>query len=100
MELLVGARTSEVLGPPVRAAIDESVSFKASELETIFADHPLASLASLVPLTLLAEVATAAFFGLELFSRAGRPADIECLAQTVAAAAGMLGAITLPEPPQ
>jgi len=82
VELLVGARTSPGLGQPIRQALDESTQFTAAELVRIMGDSPSAQL---IPVELLAEVATATFFGLELFIQAGRPVDIDRLAHTTAA---------------
>jgi len=81
VELLVGARTSPTLAEPVGAAIDESIQFAARELETIFGDSPWTQL---VPVDLVAELATAAFFGLELFTQADREVDIDRIARYAA----------------
>lgn len=86
VELLIGARTSPSLTEPVNRAISESIDFAARELETVLGSTPLTQL---VPIELVAEVATAAFFGLELFSQAGREVDIDRLARTAAMAIGL-----------
>lgn len=88
VELLVGARTVPDLAGPVGEAIDESVAFATAELRRIVGDSPVTQL---VPVELVAEVATAAFFGLEMFSQAGREPDIDRLARTAALAMGALG---------
>ena len=82
MELLVGSRTSEVLAAEVRAGIDQALEFVAAQLTEVLADSPLAQL---VPTTLLAEVAGAAFLGLEVMTQSGRDIDLERLATLVSA---------------
>lgn len=81
VELVVAARTNPALSEPVMTAIDESIRFAAGELETILADGPWAAL---LPVDLVAELATAAFFGLELFTQADRPVDLDRLARLLA----------------
>ena len=91
IELLVGARTSPSLAEPVTAAIDESIRFAAVELEKVFGDS---AWARLVPVDLVAELAAASFFGLELFTQAGRDIDIDRIARYAA-----LGIAQLPHLP-
>jgi len=87
VELLIGARTSTTLSQPVNDAITRSIDFAAEELHTILDGTPWLQV---VPVDLIAEVATAAFFGLELFSQAGREVDIDRLAKTAAFGIQML----------
>jgi AcrR family transcriptional regulator len=88
VELMVGARTSPELAEPVTAAIDRSIRFATAELEKIFGDSPWAQL---IPVDLVAELGAAAFFGLELFTQAGREVDIDRIARYAA-----LGVAQLP----
>lgn len=94
VELLVAARTTPGLTEPIVTAIDESIHFAAGELETILADSPWGPL---LPVDLVAELATAAFFGLELFTQADRPVDLDRLARLVALGIGQLRHLTPPE---
>lgn len=95
VELLVAARTSPALAEPVGEAIDESIRFAAGELTTILGDTPWSQL---VPADLLAELATAAFFGLELFTQADRPIDLDRLARLVALGVNQLHHLAPPPP--
>ena len=88
IELLVGARTSPELSKPVTEAIDRSIRFATKELEKIFGDSPWAQL---IPVDLVAELGAASFFGLELFTQAGREVDIDRIARYAA-----LGVAQLP----
>ncbi len=81
IELLVGARTSPGLAEPVNDAIDRSIRFATEELKTVFGDSPWTQL---VPVDLVAEMAAASFFGLELFTQAGRDIDIDRIARYAA----------------
>lgn len=92
VELLVGSRTSPQLAEPVVAAIDRSIEFAATELAAILGDNPLTRI---VPVELVAELATAAFFGLELFTQSGREVDIDRMARTAALGIGMLGSLPI-----
>ncbi|MEZ5341119.1 MAG: TetR/AcrR family transcriptional regulator [Acidimicrobiales bacterium] len=95
VELLVGSRTSPGLAKPIADAIDRSIAFASNELQTILGDNPIVQL---VPADLLAELATAAFFGLELFTQGGREVDIERLARTAALGFAQLASLgTLPQ---
>ena len=81
IELLVGACTSPALAEPVTAAIDQSIRFATRELETVFGESPWAQF---LPVDLVAELAAASFFGLELFTQAGRDIDIDRIARYAA----------------
>lgn len=93
VELLIGARTSQALSEPVGQAISESIDFAARELQAVLGASPVTQL---VPIDLIAEVATAAFFGLELFTQAGRSVDVDRLARTAALAVGLAHGAGLP----
>ena len=92
VELLVGSRTSPELATPVMDAIDRSIAFATDELRIVLSDSPLTQL---VPVELVAELATAAFFGLELFSQAGRAIDIDRIARTAALGIGLLSSLPI-----
>ncbi len=93
VELVVAARTTPGLAEPVGHAIDQSIEFAANELSTILGDTPLTDL---VPVELMAELATAAFFGLELFSHAERAVDLDRVAQIAALAVALLPHLPTP----
>lgn len=92
VELLVGSRTSSELAAPVMDAIDRSIDFATEELRIVLSNSPLTQL---VPVELVAELATAAFFGLELFSQAGRDIDIDRIARTAALGIGLLSSLPI-----
>lgn len=94
MELFVGARTSPALASEVRSAIDRAIVYATAELQRVIGDSPLGRL---VPIPLVAEVAAAAFLGLEILAQNGRAIDLDQLARTLAAALQLLGAR---EPPR
>jgi AcrR family transcriptional regulator len=83
MELFVGARTSPVLAIEVRAAIDRAIDYATSEMQTVIGDSPITQL---LPVSLIAELAAAAFLGIEVLSQNGREIDVDRLASTLAAA--------------
>ena len=89
MELIVGARTSPVLATEVRSAIDRALDFATTELDRVLGGSPIEQL---VPLTLLAELAAAAFLGLEVLTQNGREIDLDRLAAAVAAGIQLIGA--------
>jgi AcrR family transcriptional regulator len=81
MELLVGARTSPELAAEVKRIIDDAIAFVAAEIAGVVAGT---SIAALVPSTLLAELAGAAFLGLEVLLQNGRAIDVDELARVAA----------------
>ena len=83
MELFVGARTSPALTVEVRGAIDRAIQYATSEMRVVLGDSPLGRL---LPVPLIAEVAAAAFLGLEILAQNGREIDLDELARTLAAA--------------
>jgi hypothetical protein len=64
----------------VRAAIDRAIAFAVDEVQRALGDSPLAQV---VPVALLAELAAAAFLGLEVLTQNGREIDLDRLATTV-----------------
>ena len=94
VELLVASRTNPALTEPIGAAIDESIRFAATELATILDGTPWGQL---VPAELLAELAAAAFFGLELFTQTDRSIDLDRLARLLALGVGQLPHLAPPE---
>lgn len=95
MELLVGCRSSPLLAEEVRAAINQAMAFAAQEVERVVGSSPLARL---VPPVLLADLAAAAFLGLEILTQNGRVVDVDQLATTVASGLQFLAAIAPPAP--
>ncbi|MDY7103890.1 MAG: TetR/AcrR family transcriptional regulator [Actinomycetota bacterium] len=87
MELLVGARTSEVLAARVSAAIDEVLAFATVEVNRVLGDSPITQLLS--P-QLLAELGGAAFLGLAILDQNGREVDVDRLAAVVAGGLAMM----------
>lgn len=94
VELLVAARTSPALSQPVGQAIDRSIQFATEELRTVLAGSPWSQL---LPVDLVAELATAAFFGLELFTQAERPIDLDRLARLLALGISQLQHLSPPQ---
>ncbi len=90
MELLVGSRTSPILAGEVRAAIDHALAFATEQIRNVLSDSPLAQV---VPVELLAELAGAAFLGLEVLTQSGREIDLDRLASHVALAMNAIAAL-------
>jgi AcrR family transcriptional regulator len=95
MELFVGARTSPALAAEVRAAIDRAIRYATSEMEAVLGSSPITQL---LPVPLIAELAAAAFLGLEVLAQNGREIDLERLTTALAAAVQLLTAGTRPLP--
>jgi AcrR family transcriptional regulator len=91
MELLVGSRTSPVLAEQVRAAFDHAMTFATTELERVVGDSPLTQI---IPLALVAELASAAFLGLEVLTQNGREIDIDAIASSVSTALTAISALS------
>ena len=87
MELFVGARTSPALAAEVKAAIDQAIDYAATELEAVIGGTPVAKL---LPIKLIAELASAAFLGIEVLMQNGRRIDVDTLAATLAVAVQLL----------
>jgi AcrR family transcriptional regulator len=82
MELFVGARTSPALAGEVRKAIDRAIDYATNEMESVLGSSPITQL---VPVPLIAELAAAAFLGIEVLAQNGREMDLDRLVATLAA---------------
>jgi AcrR family transcriptional regulator len=82
MELFVGARTSPALAAEVRAAIDQAIDYAIAEMQRVLGGSPITHL---IPVDLIAELAAAAFLGIEVLAQNGREIDLDRLATTLAA---------------
>ncbi|HET7487584.1 MAG TPA: TetR/AcrR family transcriptional regulator [Acidimicrobiales bacterium] len=87
MELFVGARTSPALAAEVRTAIDDAIAYATAEMQAVVGGSPVAAI---VPVALVAELAAAAFLGIEILLQNGRPVDIDRLSATLVTAIGVL----------
>jgi AcrR family transcriptional regulator len=87
MELFVGARTSPELATEVRAAIDGAIEYATAEMRTVLGESPITQL---LPVSLIAELAAAAFLGVEILTQNGRDMDLDRLATTLAAGVRLL----------
>lgn len=97
MELFVGSRTSPALAAEVRAAVDVAMRFATDELGRVFdralGDSPMRQL---LPVDVIAELAAAAFLGLEVLTQSGREIDLDRLAAQVSLTLAALGALASP----
>jgi AcrR family transcriptional regulator len=93
MELFVGARTSPALAHEVRSAIDRAIEYATGELRTVIGGTPFGQV---LPIPLIAEVAAAAFLGLEILAQNGREIDLDELAGALNAAVVLLSGLTPP----
>lgn len=91
MELFVGARTSPALAAEVRAAIDGAIEYATAEMQVVLGDSPITQL---LPIPLIAELAAAAFLGIEVLAQNGRDMDLDRLATTLAAVVHLVKAGT------
>ena len=82
MELFVGARTSPALASEVRKAIDRAIDYATTEMDSVLGSSPITQL---VPVPLIAELAAAAFLGIEVLAQNGREMDLDRLVATLAA---------------
>ena len=87
MELFVGARTSPALAAEVRAAIDRAIDYATAEMASVLGASPITQV---VPVTLIAELAAAAFLGIEVLAQNGREIDLDRLATALAAGVQLL----------
>lgn len=94
MELFVGARTS-----PALAAID----YATTEMEAELGESPITQL---IPVAVIAELAAAAFLGMEVLAQNGREMDLDKLTTSLSAGMQLLtlsrpapGAAPLPPAP-
>ena len=93
MELFVGARTSPALAGEVRKAIDRAIDYATAEMDAVIGNSPVSQL---LPIPLIAEVAAAAFLGLEVLAQNGREIDLDQLARTLAAIVQLVTGIKPP----
>jgi AcrR family transcriptional regulator len=93
MELFVGARTSPALAAEVRAAIDRAIDYATTEMEAVLGGSPVTQL---VPVSLIAELAAAAFLGIEVLAQNGRHMDLDTVARTLSAGVQLLRAGAAP----
>lgn len=89
MELFVGSRTSPTLAVEVRAAIDRAIDYATVEMTKVLGASPLAQA---VPVGLIAELAAAAFLGIEVLAQNGREIDVDGLVVLLVAVLGAIGA--------
>ena len=89
MELFGGARTSPTLAAEMRSAIDQAVEYATREMERVLGDSPVTQM---LPIPLIAELAAAAFLGVEVLMQNGRELDLDRLAATLAAGVQLLTA--------
>jgi AcrR family transcriptional regulator len=89
MELFVGARTSPALAAEVRAAIDRAIDYATTEMESVLGTSPITQV---LPVPLVAELAAAAFLGIEVLAQNGRELDLDRLAAALAAGVRLLAA--------
>jgi AcrR family transcriptional regulator len=82
MELFVGARTSPALAGEVRKAIDRAIDYATNEMESVLGGSPITQL---MPVPGIAELAAAAFLGIEVLAQNGREMDLDRLVATLAA---------------
>jgi hypothetical protein len=89
MELFVGARTSPALAAEVRAAIDRAIDYATTEMQSVLGTSPITQV---LPVPLIAELAAAAFLGIEVLAQNGRELDLDRLAAALAAGVRLLAA--------
>lgn len=94
MELFVGSRTSPALAVEVRGAIDRAIAYATAELQMVLGNSLIGQV---LPMSLVAEVAAAAFLGLEVLAQNGRDIDLDELARTLGAAVQLFSALTPPQ---
>ena len=81
MELFVGARSSPALAAEVRAAIDRAIDYATTEMSAVLGSS---AIDQLIPVALVAELAAAAFLGIEVLAQNGRDIDLERLTSVLA----------------
>ncbi len=91
MELFVGSRTSPALAGEVRQAIDRAIDYATAEMQSVIGDSPIGQV---LPIHLIAEVAAAAFLGLEVLAQNGRDIDLSELARTLAAGVQLISGLS------
>ena len=93
MELFVGSRTSPALAAEVRQAIDRAIDYARTEMQAVIGES---ALTQLIPVPLIAELAAAAFLGLEILAQNGRELDLDQLAATLGAFVQLVSGAQLP----
>lgn len=93
MELFVGARTSPTLATEVRRAIDRAIDYATTEMQAVIGTSPITQM---LPVPLIAELAAAAFLGIEVLAQNGRELDLDRLAQTLAASVQLVSGLSPP----
>jgi len=87
---LAGARTSPALASEVRAAIDKAIEYATTEMDAVIGES---AVAQLLPVAVIAELAAAAFLGIEVLAQNGRQLDLDRLAATIAAAVQLVSPV-------
>ena len=93
MELFVGSRTSPALAAEVRAAIDRAIAWATTEMQAVIGGS---AVTQLVPVPLIAELAAAAFLGIEVLAQNGREIDLDGLASALEGAVRLVAALQPP----
>ena len=88
IELTVGAKTSPALTEAALRNTDRSVATVTELAVQVLGSSPVASIVSA---TAIAELAAAAFFGVEVMSQLGRTIDIEAIARPLSALLNAFG---------
>ncbi|MDQ3462198.1 MAG: hypothetical protein M3471_04065 [Actinomycetota bacterium] len=73
-------------------AIDRAIDYATAEMQRVIGDSPIGQL---LPIPLIAEVAAAAFLGLEILAQNGRDIDLGELARTLAAAVQLTSGLSI-----
>lgn len=95
MELFVGSRTSPALAAEVRQAIDRAIEYATAELAAVVGRS---AITQLVPVPLIAQLAAAAFLGIEVLAQNGREIDVDLLAATLTDIVRLVGSTPPPGP--
>ena len=96
LELVVGAIDSPVLSARVRDGFALSSAFTREVVELLLADSPVAGL---LPLDLVAQVATSAFFGLAVMDLVGAEVDIDGMTTLVTGLLELMRSGLMPRQP-
>lgn len=91
MELFVAARTSPAMADEVRAAVDRAIGFVTDEMRRVLGPSPVTQL---IPVEVIAELAAAAFLGLEILVQSGREVDLDRVADVLATVLRTVGGVT------
>jgi AcrR family transcriptional regulator len=93
VELLVGARGSELLGDQVQRSFDQALRFAHTELSKVL---PSSAITDLLPVNLMADLGGAAFLGLVVLMQNGRRIDVDRLGVVARQLVQLFGAFTRP----